>query len=117
MKRVLLPLAILFVLSVLATAWGETVKTRLGDLEFTHDFANGYPTDQTVRKLHDEIDFHLEMRAEELEQSGMSPEAARREAAITRSGHGGASSSERARSTLRREVPSSRLGSRFQALW
>ena len=31
--------------------------------------------------VRDELDFHLEMRTEELEQSGMSPEAARREAA------------------------------------
>jgi hypothetical protein len=35
----------------------DTIKTRIGDLSFTHDFANGYPTDATVKKLHDEIDF------------------------------------------------------------
>jgi hypothetical protein len=35
----------------------DTIKTRIGDLSFTHDFANGYPTDATVKKLYDEIDF------------------------------------------------------------
>ena len=31
--------------------------TRIGDLSFTHDFANGYPTDATQELLFDEIDF------------------------------------------------------------
>jgi len=26
----------------------ETLGTRIGELEFTHDFASGYPTDATV---------------------------------------------------------------------
>jgi hypothetical protein len=34
-----------------------TVKTRIGALRFTHDFANGYPTEETVQKLYDERDF------------------------------------------------------------
>ena len=34
-----------------------TFDTRIGPLEFTHDFANGYPTDATVDKLYDERDF------------------------------------------------------------
>ena len=57
MKRTLVPLATVLVLVGLATAWGETLKTRAGWLSFTHDFANGYPTDETVEKLYDERDF------------------------------------------------------------
>src|SRR5207253_3731837 len=33
------------------------LATRIGKLEFTHDFANGFPTHATVDKLYDEIDF------------------------------------------------------------
>jgi len=40
-----------------AQAQTETVETRIGKLEFTHDFANGYPTKETVAKLYDERDF------------------------------------------------------------
>jgi hypothetical protein len=42
---------------------GEKVKTRAGELEFTHDFENGYPTDETVRKLYDEMDFQRACQA------------------------------------------------------
>jgi hypothetical protein len=35
----------------------QKIETRIGRLEFTHDFANGYPTDATVEKLYDERDF------------------------------------------------------------
>jgi hypothetical protein len=35
----------------------RTLKTRIGPLQFTHDFANGYPTEATVEKLYDERDF------------------------------------------------------------
>ena len=41
----------------------ETINTRLGPLEFTHDFANGYPTDATVDKLYDERDFQRACQA------------------------------------------------------
>lgn len=41
----------------------ETIKTRLGPLEFTHDFANGYPTDETVEKLYNERDFQRACQA------------------------------------------------------
>jgi hypothetical protein len=34
-----------------------TIETRVGTLEFTHGFANGFPTDATVQKLYDERDF------------------------------------------------------------
>jgi hypothetical protein len=35
----------------------QGIETRIGRLEFTHDFANGYPTDATIEKLYDERDF------------------------------------------------------------
>jgi hypothetical protein len=35
----------------------EDINTRIGKLSFTHDFANGYPTKETVEKLYDERDF------------------------------------------------------------
>src|SRR6476646_11963436 len=39
------------------------METRIGTLEFTHDFANGYPTDATIDKLYDESDFHRACQA------------------------------------------------------
>jgi len=41
----------------------ETIQTRIGSLEFTQDFANGYPTDTTVDKLFDELDFQRAVQA------------------------------------------------------
>ena len=41
----------------------ETIKTRIGDLSFTHDFANGYPTNATQKLLFDEIDFQRACQA------------------------------------------------------
>jgi hypothetical protein len=41
----------------------ETIKTRIGELSFTHDFANGYPTDETQQRLFDEIDFQRACQA------------------------------------------------------
>jgi hypothetical protein len=41
----------------------QTIDTRIGALEFTHDFANGYPTDATVEKLYDERDFQRACQA------------------------------------------------------
>src|SRR5580765_5164222 len=41
----------------------QAIKTRIGTLEFTHDFANGYPTDETVEKLYDERDFQRACQA------------------------------------------------------
>src|SRR6266446_5471591 len=40
-----------------------TMATRIGKLEFTHDFANGFPTHATVDKLYDEIDFQRACQA------------------------------------------------------
>ena len=33
------------------------IETCIGAMEFTHDSANGYPTDAAVEKLYDERDF------------------------------------------------------------
>ncbi|MUM30095.1 DUF1254 domain-containing protein, partial [Mycolicibacterium sp. CBMA 295] len=41
----------------------ETLTTRIGPLSFTHDFANGYPTNETRDKLFDEIDFQRATQA------------------------------------------------------
>jgi hypothetical protein len=41
----------------------QSIETRIGRLEFTHDFANGYPTDATVDKLYDERDFQRACQA------------------------------------------------------
>ena len=35
----------------------KNYDTRIGQLNFTHDFANGYPTKDTVEKLYNERDF------------------------------------------------------------
>ena len=35
----------------------ETIPSRIGELTFTHDFENGYPTLETQQKLFDEMDF------------------------------------------------------------
>jgi hypothetical protein len=47
----------------LVTRIPQRVETRIGTLEFTHDFANGYPTDETVEKLYDERDFQRACQA------------------------------------------------------
>ena len=41
----------------------RAIETRIGTLEFTHDFANGYPTEKTVEKLYDERDFQRACQA------------------------------------------------------
>jgi hypothetical protein len=46
-----------------ATDIPQRVETRVGMLEFTHDFANGYPTDATVEKLYDQRDFQRACQA------------------------------------------------------
>jgi hypothetical protein len=47
----------------MATEVPQQVETRIGTLEFTHDFANGYPTEATVEKLYDERDFQRACQA------------------------------------------------------
>src|SRR6476660_8302485 len=51
----------LFASSILAD--NQAVDTRIGKLEFTHDFTNGYPTKETVEKLYDERDFQRACQA------------------------------------------------------
>jgi len=41
----------------------QKIETRIGTLDFTHDFANGYPTDATIDKLYDERDFQRACQA------------------------------------------------------
>ncbi|MEM7283694.1 MAG: DUF1254 domain-containing protein [Pseudomonadota bacterium] len=41
----------------------ETIESRIGPLEFTHDFENGYPTLETQSKLFDEMDFQRATQA------------------------------------------------------
>src|ERR1700754_501269 len=41
----------------------QQIDTRIGTLAFTHDFANGYPTEATVEKLYDERDFQRACQA------------------------------------------------------
>jgi hypothetical protein len=46
-----------------AFAENKSVDTHIGKLEFTHDFANGYPTRNTIEKLYDERDFQRACQA------------------------------------------------------
>jgi len=41
----------------------QSYDTRIGKLTFTQDFANGYPTHETVEKLFDELDFQRACQA------------------------------------------------------
>ena len=41
----------------------QNIETRIGKLEFTHDFANGYPTNSTINKIYDERDFQRACQA------------------------------------------------------
>jgi hypothetical protein len=41
----------------------HSVDTRIGKLEFTHDFADGYPTKESVETLYDERDFQRACQA------------------------------------------------------
>ncbi len=42
---------------------GESLQTRIGELSFTQDFANGYPTDATQELLFNEMDFQRATQA------------------------------------------------------
>jgi len=67
MKKKTLTFIALVVFIAVFVAFGnasaETLKTRIGELEFTHDFANGYPTDAAVEKIFDEMDFQRACQA------------------------------------------------------
>ena len=41
----------------------QSYETRIGPLDFTHEFADGYPTDETVELLYDERDFQRACQA------------------------------------------------------
>jgi hypothetical protein len=63
LTKTLRVVAILAALSIGATVHAETIDTRIGKLSFTHDFATGYPTQETVEKLYDERDFQRACQA------------------------------------------------------
>ena len=48
LTKILGSIAILAAISISATVRAEIIETRIGKLSFTHDFANGYPTKETV---------------------------------------------------------------------
>ncbi|TMV10096.1 DUF1254 domain-containing protein [Ruegeria sediminis] len=57
-------LATVVIVSLAGASHGqETIDTRIGSLEFTHDFENGYPTLETQAKLFDEMDFQRATQA------------------------------------------------------
>ena len=55
MKKLLITATILA--ASVAGLQAETIKTRVGPLEFTQSFTEGYPTDETASKLFNEMDF------------------------------------------------------------
>ena len=63
LKKTGLNAAILSALLTGMTAQAKTLDTRIGPLEFTHDFADGYPTDATADKLYNELDFQRAVQA------------------------------------------------------
>ena len=64
-KLILLLTVLVGILSIVPNAVSaqETLDTRIGKLEFTHDFTNGYPTNETIDKLFDEMDFQRAVQA------------------------------------------------------
>lgn len=61
LKLTVMGLSLAFLASSPSVA--ETVETRIGKLEFTHGFQTGYPTDSTINKLYDELDFQRAVQA------------------------------------------------------
>jgi hypothetical protein len=57
LKYTKLVVGIVGILFACSALQAETIDTRIGKLEFTHSFADGYPTDATVKKLFNELDF------------------------------------------------------------
>ena len=57
MKVLTVATAIAALLALTLPAKAESYDTRIGKLEFTYDWQNGNPTEETVRKLYDEMDF------------------------------------------------------------
>jgi hypothetical protein len=58
-KTITLLVIVSFSLALAAPGWAETIKTRIGKLKFT----SGYPTDETVQKLYDTLDFQRAVQA------------------------------------------------------
>jgi hypothetical protein len=52
-KTIALLAIVSFSLALAVPGWAETIKTKIGKLKFS----SGYPTDNTVKKLYDELDF------------------------------------------------------------
>ena len=64
LKRVTIFGLMLVMASTASTALAQqTVNSRIGELSFTKDFANGYPTHETATKLYDEMDFQRACQA------------------------------------------------------
>jgi hypothetical protein len=63
LKTMITAVCVVVVLISTQVSAQETIKTRVGDLSLTHDFANGYPTDATVDKLFNELDFQRACQA------------------------------------------------------
>jgi len=60
MKKLTIMIAAAFLLSLFsASSQAETMNTRIGELQFT----SGYPTEKTVQKLYDELDFQRAVQA------------------------------------------------------
>ncbi|MBO6511977.1 MAG: DUF1254 domain-containing protein, partial [Roseibium sp.] len=51
------------VIGASSSAAETDVDTRIGNLTFTHGFQTGYPTDETIVKLYDEMDFQRAVQA------------------------------------------------------
>ena len=63
MKNLLLAICLSCLAAVPTSSFAETITTRIGDLNFTHDFINGNPTKETIVKLYDEMDFQRATQA------------------------------------------------------
>ena len=60
MKKLTIMISAACLLSLFsACSWAETMNTRIGELQFT----SGYPTEKTVQKLYDELDFQRAVQA------------------------------------------------------
>jgi hypothetical protein len=63
LTKTLSVVVVLAAMNLGATVRAETIDTRIGKLSFTHDFASGYPTGETIEKLYDERDFQRACQA------------------------------------------------------
>jgi len=60
MKKLTIMISAACLLSLFSlSSQAETMKTRIGKLQFT----SGYPTEKTVQKLYDELDFQRAVQA------------------------------------------------------